>query len=177
MRKLLLAGIGVLALSGCVVAVTETARPTPMAAMPMAPPPDHPPLQHGPIVDDAPHGISQARLAVLDSVMKQYVADGKLAGAVLKIHQDGREVFNGVYGWRDREANAQRDGESGLPAHACILLGWLVPAPLRRGEPKHNSARRIVGRVRARPCGEETAKRGRGIRRFRLTFGPVGCSL
>lgn len=106
MRKLLLAGIGALALSGCVVAVTETARPTPMAAMPMAPPLDHPPLQHGPIVNDAPHGISQARLAVLDGVMKQYVADGKLAGAVLKIHQDGREVFNGVYGWRDREANA-----------------------------------------------------------------------
>lgn len=106
MRKLLLVGIGALALSGCVLAVTETARPAPVAVIPMARPLEQPPLQHGPIVNDAPHGVSQARLAVLDSVMKQYVADGKLAGAVLKIHQDGREVFSGVYGWRDREANA-----------------------------------------------------------------------
>ena len=39
--------------------------------------------------------------------MKQYVADGKLAGAVMMIHQDGREVFSGAYGWRDREAGAR----------------------------------------------------------------------
>ena len=36
--------------------------------------------------------------------MRKYVDDGKLAGAVLMIHQDGREVFHGAYGWRDREA-------------------------------------------------------------------------
>jgi CubicO group peptidase (beta-lactamase class C family) len=93
MRTILLAGLGALALSGCMVSVTETQRP-PMAM----------PLAHGPVADDAPHGISQARLGTLDAVMKQYVADGKLGGAVVMIHQDGREVFSGTYGWRDREA-------------------------------------------------------------------------
>lgn len=93
MRKMLLAGIGAMALAGCVVSVTETERLAPL-----------PPLSHGPIVNDAPHGFSQTRLRVLDDVMKGYVADGKLAGAVVMIHQDGREVFSEAYGWRDREA-------------------------------------------------------------------------
>ena len=44
------------------------------------------------------------RLQVLDATMRKYIDDGKLAGAVLMIHQDGREVFHGAYGWRDREA-------------------------------------------------------------------------
>jgi len=72
------------------------------------------PLAHGPVRNDAPHGmpgnslpvhnLSEERLAVLDRVMKEYVASGKLAGAVVMIHQDGREVFSNAYGWRDREA-------------------------------------------------------------------------
>ncbi len=101
MRNLLLAGLGALALPGCMVSVTETTRPAPMAAAAM-----NQPLAHRPVLNDAPHGISQARLGVLDSVMKQYVADGKLAGAVIRIQQDGREVFSNAYGWRDREAGA-----------------------------------------------------------------------
>jgi CubicO group peptidase (beta-lactamase class C family) len=36
--------------------------------------------------------------------MKQYITDGKLGGAVIKIKQGGREVFSEAYGWRDREA-------------------------------------------------------------------------
>jgi CubicO group peptidase (beta-lactamase class C family) len=94
---MLLAGLGALALSGCVLAVTETER-APSAPLMTSP------LAYGPIVNDAPHSISQARLGTLDAVMKQYVADGKLAGAVMLIRQDGREVFSGAYGWRDREA-------------------------------------------------------------------------
>ena len=93
LRSLLLAGLCTLALPGCVVSVTDTGRPDSLA-----------PLAHGPIANDAPHGISQTRLQVLDATMKKYIDDGKLAGAVLMIHQDGREVFHGAYGWRDREA-------------------------------------------------------------------------
>ena len=96
LRSLLLGGLCTLALSGCVVSVTDGAASlAPLNQAPMA---------HGPIVNDAPHGISQARLQVLDATMKKYIDDGKLAGAVLMIHQDGREVFHGAYGWRDREA-------------------------------------------------------------------------
>jgi CubicO group peptidase (beta-lactamase class C family) len=94
LRSLLLAGLCTLALPGCMVSVTETQRPAPLA-----------PLAHAPIANDAPHGMSQSRLAVLDATMKQYVADQKLAGAVVMIHQDGREVFSEAYGWRDREAS------------------------------------------------------------------------
>jgi CubicO group peptidase (beta-lactamase class C family) len=91
LRSLLLAALAATALSGCVVSVDETTRFAP-------------PLAHGPIHNDAPHGISQSRLAVLDATMKRYVEEGKLAGAVVMIHQDGREVFSEAYGWRDREA-------------------------------------------------------------------------
>jgi CubicO group peptidase (beta-lactamase class C family) len=93
-RSLLLAGLCTMALPGCMVSVTETQRPASLA-----------PLAHAPIANDAPHGMSQSRLAVLDATMKQYVADQKLAGAVVMIHQDGREVFSEAYGWRDREAS------------------------------------------------------------------------
>ncbi len=93
LRATLLAALSATALTGCMISVDETTRLSPMA-----------PLAHGTIINDAPHGISQARLQVLDATMKQYVADGKLAGAVVMIHQDGREVFSEAYGWRDREA-------------------------------------------------------------------------
>lgn len=100
LKNALLAAAGALALSGCLVSVTETDRPR-MSAMPMAPP-----LAHGPIHNDAPHAsFSTAGLGTLDAVMKQYVADGKLGGAVVMIQQDGRDVFSEAYGWRDREAN------------------------------------------------------------------------
>ena len=99
MRNLALAGFGALALSGCVLSVTEAGRPAPMTAA-------GPVMERRALDSDVRRGLSQARLGVLDGVMKQYVADGKLAGAVIKIHQDGREVFSAAYGWRDREAGA-----------------------------------------------------------------------
>lgn len=95
LRTMLLAGLCLGALPGCVVSVTETERALPSLA----------PLTHGPIANDAPHGLSQTRLQVLDATMKKYVDDGKIAGAVVVIQQDGRDVFSNAYGWRDREAN------------------------------------------------------------------------
>jgi len=93
LRSMLLAALSATALSGCMISVDETQRFSPT-----------PPLAHGPIHNDAPHSISQSRLGVLDATMKRYVEEGKLAGAVVMIHQDGREVFSEAYGWRDREA-------------------------------------------------------------------------
>ena len=99
LKNALLAAAGALALSGCLVSVTDTGRP-PLSAMPMAPP-----LAHGPIHNDTPRAsFSTAGLGTLDAVMKQYITDGKLGGAVVMIQQDGREVFSEAYGWRDREA-------------------------------------------------------------------------
>ncbi|MEQ1611098.1 MAG: serine hydrolase domain-containing protein [Hyphomonadaceae bacterium] len=101
LRNALLAA-SALALSGCVIAVTDTPRPA-IAPLALAPAPIAP----APIASEAPRQtLSQARLETLDKVMKQYVADGKLAGAVLMIHQGGRDVFSNAYGWRDREAGA-----------------------------------------------------------------------
>jgi CubicO group peptidase (beta-lactamase class C family) len=89
----LLSGIGAAALAGC-ISVSEVRTPVPAAAYPA------PAALAG-----APHGISQERLRNLDQAMKTYVAESKLAGAVVMIHQDGREVFSEAYGWRDKEAN------------------------------------------------------------------------
>jgi CubicO group peptidase (beta-lactamase class C family) len=49
--------------------------------------------------------LSAERLERLDAAMKAYVAEGKLAGAVVMVHDDGREVFSEAYGWRDKEAD------------------------------------------------------------------------
>ncbi len=105
MRKMLLAGLGAMALSGCLVSVTETERAPPLP--PLSAVPNAPPLSHGAIANDAPptSRLSSSGLATLDATMKKYITDGKLAGAVVMIHQDGREVFSESYGWRDREAN------------------------------------------------------------------------
>lgn len=107
MRKMLLAGLGAMALSGCLVSVTETERMPPLP--PLSAVPNAPPLSHGAIGNDtgtslSRSSLSQSGLAVLDATMKQYITDGKLAGAVVMIRQGGREVFSESYGWRDREA-------------------------------------------------------------------------
>ena len=52
----------------------------------------------------APHAISQERLARIDRVWQDYVDDGRLAGAVLLVQQDGRTVYSRAWGHRDREA-------------------------------------------------------------------------
>jgi hypothetical protein len=88
-RQWLLAGIGASALAGC-ISVSEVRTPA-VAAYPA------PSSLAG-----APRGIAQERLRNLDQAMKAYIDQGKLAGAVVMIHQDGREVFSEAYGWRDK---------------------------------------------------------------------------
>lgn len=90
----LLAATGAVALSAC-ISVSEVRTPAPVA------------LANFPGAGElagAPRGISEERLARLDDVMKAYVDQGRLAGAVVRIQQDGREVFSEAYGWRDKEA-------------------------------------------------------------------------
>jgi len=48
--------------------------------------------------------LDPQRLARLDSVMQAYVDQGRIAGAVVEIRQDGRPVYARAFGWRDREA-------------------------------------------------------------------------
>ena len=99
LRATLLASLCLAALPGCVVSVTETEKVPPSLASMIGGPNYH---DH---TDSAGYGdISQSRLQVLDATMKKYVDDGKIAGAVVIIQQDGRDVFSNAYGWRDREA-------------------------------------------------------------------------
>ncbi len=49
-------------------------------------------------------GLSAERLARLSSLLKAYVDQGRIAGAVVQIQQDGRTVYADAVGWRDKEA-------------------------------------------------------------------------
>ncbi|KHL25217.1 beta-lactamase [Croceibacterium mercuriale] len=48
--------------------------------------------------------ISAERLDRLRAELQRYVDEGRLAGAVVQIRQDGRPVFSHAVGWRDKEA-------------------------------------------------------------------------
>jgi CubicO group peptidase (beta-lactamase class C family) len=96
MRTWLLAGVGAVALSGCVSISAPAPAPEPVIARAA---PDYPTTLAG-----APHSISQERLKNLDAAMKAYVDQEKIAGAVVMIQQDGKDVFSEAYGWRDKEA-------------------------------------------------------------------------
>lgn len=50
------------------------------------------------------HGISAERLDRVRVELQRYVDEGRLAGAVVEIRQDGQPVFSHAVGWRDREA-------------------------------------------------------------------------
>lgn len=52
----------------------------------------------------APSKVSAERLARLRAQLQRYVDEGKLAGAVVRIQQDGKLVFSQAVGWRDKEA-------------------------------------------------------------------------
>ena len=55
---------------------------------------------------DAP-SISSERVARLSQLLQSYVDQGRIAGAVVKIQQDGRDVYSEAFGWRDKEAGAR----------------------------------------------------------------------
>ncbi len=49
-------------------------------------------------------GISAERLTRLGNALQAYVDQGRIAGAVVQIQQDGRPVYSSAFGWRDKEA-------------------------------------------------------------------------
>ena len=53
----------------------------------------------------APAGFSAARLARIDSALKRYVDEEKLAGIVVLVLRDGKPAYQAAFGWADREAN------------------------------------------------------------------------
>ncbi|MDZ4761805.1 MAG: serine hydrolase domain-containing protein [Alphaproteobacteria bacterium] len=77
-------------LAGC-ISVSDTAPP----AMPSA---------AAPVAAGRDHGMSAERLERLKGAMQGYVDRGQIAGAVVAIQQDGRDVFSEAFGWRDKEA-------------------------------------------------------------------------
>lgn len=48
--------------------------------------------------------LSKERLGQLDAMLKQYVEEGRIAGVVALVLQKGETVYEGVYGWSDKEA-------------------------------------------------------------------------
>jgi len=48
--------------------------------------------------------LSQERLRRIDALVQQYIEDGRLAGAVIRILQDGQPVYERAAGWRDKES-------------------------------------------------------------------------
>ncbi|WP_315761787.1 serine hydrolase domain-containing protein [Sphingomonas sp. Y38-1Y] len=51
-----------------------------------------------------PAPISAERLDRVSQLMQRYVDQGRIAGAVVQIQQDGRPVYARAFGWRDKEA-------------------------------------------------------------------------
>lgn len=54
----------------------------------------------------AASGFSPERLARVEQALRAYVDQGRLAGAVVQVQQDGREVLSLAVGWRDKEARS-----------------------------------------------------------------------
>ena len=56
--------------------------------------------------------ISSDRLEHLDSVMREYVDDGRLAGAVVLVARRSTVVYRKAFGQRDRESDAAMEEDS-----------------------------------------------------------------
>lgn len=51
-------------------------------------------------------GVSAERMARVGAMLQAYVDQGRIAGAVIDVRQDGRDVYSEAFGWRDKEARA-----------------------------------------------------------------------
>jgi CubicO group peptidase (beta-lactamase class C family) len=56
--------------------------------------------------------LSSERLAHLDRVLKQYVDEGRIAGAVALVLQDGKTAYEGAVGWSDKQSNRRMTPET-----------------------------------------------------------------
>lgn len=55
--------------------------------------------------------ISAERIKRIDSVFQQYIDEGRLAGAVVLVLQDGVPVHERALGWRDKDAGVQMSSD------------------------------------------------------------------
>jgi CubicO group peptidase (beta-lactamase class C family) len=85
-------GLALLSLAGCATTQNELPKELPASTQPVA-----------------ANGltISKERLSRIDSVFQQYIDEGRLAGAVLLVLQEGEPVYERAFGWRDKEAGAR----------------------------------------------------------------------
>jgi CubicO group peptidase (beta-lactamase class C family) len=51
-----------------------------------------------------PHGLSPDRTRRIDALLQRYVEEGRLAGAVALVLQDGQAIYERAVGWSDQEA-------------------------------------------------------------------------
>jgi CubicO group peptidase (beta-lactamase class C family) len=56
--------------------------------------------------------ISADRLSRIDGLLKQYVDDGRIAGAVVLVLHDGKPVYRNVAGWSDKEAGRRMEAST-----------------------------------------------------------------
>jgi len=51
-----------------------------------------------------PHGLAPDRTRRIDALLQRYVEEGRLAGAVALVLQDGQAIYERAVGWSDQEA-------------------------------------------------------------------------
>ena len=54
----------------------------------------------------AAHAVSPERMDRVRQVLQSYVDQGRIAGAVVQVRQDGRDVLSAAVGWRDKESQS-----------------------------------------------------------------------
>ncbi|MFP4281896.1 MAG: serine hydrolase domain-containing protein [Opitutales bacterium] len=94
--------------------------------------------------DPASLGLSAERLARIDRVFEDYVADGALPGAVVLVARDGHIAHLGAYGELDREANTPMPEDAlfriASQTKAIVSVGILMlqeEGKLLIGDPVH----------------------------------------
>lgn len=66
-------------------------------------------LSHAAFAQTASLKFSPDRLKKVDQLLDQYAADGKVAGAVALVLQDGKPVYERAVGWGDKEAGRKME--------------------------------------------------------------------
>src|SRR3954466_8594693 len=56
--------------------------------------------------------ISTERLSRIDGLLKQYVDESRIAGAVLLVLHDGKPVYEKAEGWSDKEASRRMTNDT-----------------------------------------------------------------
>src|ERR1041384_4239236 len=58
------------------------------------------------------YSLSADRLKRVDRVLEKYIADNRVAGVVALVLQDGKPVYEGAFGWADKEAGRKMTADT-----------------------------------------------------------------